>query len=108
MLPEYDFSKAVRGKHHKPLHEGYSVYIHETNGTTVVEHHKLEEGAVLLESDVREYFPDSEAVNTALRSLITLMSEMPGLGKLLARKAHGPTGKKRIARSSEPIRKPRS
>ena len=46
MLPEYDFSKAVRGKHYKPLHEGYSVHIHKADGTTIVEHYKLEDGAV--------------------------------------------------------------
>jgi len=98
-LSEYDFSKAVRGKHYKPLHEGYSVYVHKTDGTTVVQHYKLEEGAVMLEPDVRQYFPDSDAVNSALRSLITLLSEMPGKSKLLSRKKHESSGKKRIARN---------
>ncbi len=51
MSSEYDFSKAVRGKHYKPLHEGYSVDIHKADGTTVVGHYKLEEGAVMLEPD---------------------------------------------------------
>ena len=99
MRPEYDFSKAVRGKHYKPLHEGYSVYVHKADGTTLVQHYKLEEGVVILEPDVRQYFPDSDAVNAALRSLITLMSEMPGQSKLVARKAYGPGVKKRIVRS---------
>ncbi len=105
MLFEYDFGKAVRGKHYKPLHEGYSVYVHKADGTTVVQHYKLEEGAVMLEPDVCQYFPDSDAVNAALRSLITLMSEMPGQSKLAARKAYGPGGKKRIARSrAKPVK----
>ena len=99
MLPEYDFRKAVRGKHYKPLHEGYSVYIHRADGTTVVEHRKLEEGVVILAPDVRQYFNDSDAVNAALRSLITLMSELPGKSKLFSRKTHEPSAKKRIARN---------
>lgn len=86
MRPEYDFRGAVRGKHYKPLHKGYSVHIHKSDGTTVVQHLKLEEGTVLLQPDVREYFPDSESVNTALRSLIHLMSQMPRKGKVSARK----------------------
>jgi len=99
MRPEYDFSKAVRGKHYKPLHEGYSVHVHQADGTTVVQHYRLEDGTVMLEPDVRQYFPDSQAVNAALRSLITLMSEIPDKSKFLTRKAHRARGKKRIVRS---------
>ena len=32
---------------------------------------------MLLQPDVREYFPDSDSVNTALRSLVALMSKIP-------------------------------
>jgi hypothetical protein len=70
---EYDFRAGVRGKHHKAYGEGHTVKIHKTNGTTVVQHVTLEEGAVLLDPDVSEYFPTSEAVNAALRSLIALV-----------------------------------
>ena len=73
MRAEYDFGKGVRGKHYKSLREGYTVEIHQSDGTTVVQHFKLEEGAVMLEPDVRRYFPDSESVNHALRSLIKLI-----------------------------------
>jgi hypothetical protein len=89
MRPEYDFRGAVRGKYYKPLHEGYAIHIHRADDTTVVEHFTLEEGTVLLEPDVRKYFPDSEAVNTALRSLITLMAHMPSRTKSLVRKSAG-------------------
>lgn len=55
LRPEYDFeySKAVRGKHYKRL---------------------LDEGAnvVVLEPDVAKVFVDSSAVNEALRSLLDL------------------------------------
>ena len=77
MRPVYDFSGAVRGKNYKPLHTGYAVHIQRADGTTIVQQFKLDDGAVLLDPDVREVFPDSEAVNTALRLLITLMRQMP-------------------------------
>jgi hypothetical protein len=32
---------------------------------------------IMLAPDVKEYFPDSESVNEALRSLIKLMNKMP-------------------------------
>jgi len=87
MRPEYDFRGAVRGKFYKPLHKGYTVQIHKANGTTIVKHLKLEEGAVMLQPDVRKYFPDSETVNAALRSLITLMTQMPDKSKTLIPKS---------------------
>lgn len=72
MRPEYDFRGGVRGKHAKAFQNGYTVRIHQPDGSTVVEHFKFGEDAVTLEPDVREYFPDSESVNKALRSLIEL------------------------------------
>jgi hypothetical protein len=86
MRPEYDFRGAVRGKHYKPLHEGYTVKIDQPDGTTGVQQFNLEEGTVMLEPDVRKYFPDSEAVNTALRGLISLMGRLPAKQKM-ARKS---------------------
>lgn len=72
MLPEYDFSGGVRGKHYKVYRRGHTVTVHKADGTEQVQHFTLEDGAVMLESDVRKYFPDSEAVNRALRGLISL------------------------------------
>jgi hypothetical protein len=73
MLPEYNFRGGVRGKHYKAYQRGHTVTIHKSDETTQVQHFKLEEGAVMLEPDVREYFADSETVNNALRGLITLL-----------------------------------
>jgi hypothetical protein len=73
MLPEYDFRGGVRGKHYEAYRRGHAVTVCKTDGTIDVQHFKLEEGAVMLEPDVREYFPDSETVNKALRGLITLL-----------------------------------
>jgi hypothetical protein len=73
MLPEYDFSGGVRGKHSRHYEQGHTVKTHKTDGSTVVQHFQLEEGAVLLAPDVREYFSDSDAVNQALRTLIGLI-----------------------------------
>jgi hypothetical protein len=46
--PEYDFSKGVRGKYAK------------------------RSNVILLDPDLMEYFPDSESVNTALRTIVEL------------------------------------
>ncbi len=52
MLAEYDFSQGVRGKYAHRFAEGTNV--------------------VVLSADVAEYFPDSEAVNAALRTLVDI------------------------------------
>lgn len=72
MRAEYDFSGGTRGKHAEAYGQGHSVTIHKKDGTTVVQNFKLEEGAVVLAPDVREYFPDAESVNNALRTLISI------------------------------------
>ena len=76
MRAEYDFSKAERGKFYRPLDKGYTAHVTKNNGT-VVNHYMLAEGTVLLAPDVLEYFPDSESVNEALRSLIQLIDKVP-------------------------------
>lgn len=76
LRPEYDFKSmkgGVRGKYYKAYRAGHTVTIHKTDGTTTVQYFTLEEGAVLLEPDVRKYFPDSETVNQTLRGLISLL-----------------------------------
>jgi len=73
MLPEYDFTKGARGKHSKEYQRGHAVKIHKTDGTISVQHFTLDDGAVMLAQDVREYFPDSDSVNQALRTLIRLI-----------------------------------
>jgi hypothetical protein len=73
MLPEYDFSGGTRGKHAQQYLRGHTVKVRKTDGSTAVQHYKLEEGAVLLAPDVRKYFSDSDSVNDALRTLIKLI-----------------------------------
>jgi hypothetical protein len=76
MKSEYDFSHmkaAERGKYYKAYRAGHKVVIHQADGTTSVQYFKLAEGAVMLEPDVRKYFSNSESVNKALRSLISII-----------------------------------
>lgn len=73
VLPEYDFSGGIRGKHYRAYQQGYKVIVHKIDGTTEERDYTLPEGAIMLEPDVRAYFPDAEAVNTALRGLIRLI-----------------------------------
>ena len=78
MLPEYDFTHGVRGKHYRAYQRGHTINIRKSDGTTVVQHFKLEEGAVVIAPDVRKYFPDSDTVNEALRTLIRLIPRKRG------------------------------
>lgn len=79
MKEEYDFAgkKGVRGKYYKAYREGHTVKINKEDGSSEIRHFTLEDGAVMLDSDVREYFPDSESVNETLRSLIDLIPQKP-------------------------------
>jgi hypothetical protein len=52
ILPEYDFSRGVRGNYAQRYSEGTNL--------------------VLLAPDVAEFFPNSEAVNAALRALVEI------------------------------------
>jgi len=63
----------VRGKHAQAYRRGHKVIIHMADGTTQEHIYPGEDGTVILEPDVRQFFPDSEAVNKALRSLIDLI-----------------------------------
>ena len=75
MQSEYDFSDkhAVRRKYYQRLREGYTIKIQQEDGTTLIQHIVRPEGMITLDADVRVYFPDAEAVNTALRGLIHLI-----------------------------------
>jgi hypothetical protein len=55
MLPEYDFSRGVRGKHYQAYKAGTNV--------------------VFLDPDVAKAFADSVSVNQALRLLVKLAKE---------------------------------
>lgn len=77
MRAEYDFSKGERGKFYRPLDKGYTVQVEKKDGSVVVNQYKLAEGTILLAPDVAEYFPDSQSVNEALRSLIQLIDKVP-------------------------------
>lgn len=76
MLTEYNLKKmtgGIRGKYYKAYQEGHTVKINKADGKILVQYFKLEDGAVMLEPDIRKYFPDTETVNKALRCLIPLM-----------------------------------
>lgn len=77
MLPEYNLEgkKGVRGKYAKSMQKGYSVRVLKADGTVDTRQFVPKENAVVLDPDVKAYFPDSESVNHALRSLINLIPE---------------------------------
>lgn len=74
MRTEYDFTGGVRGKHHKVMQEGYSLAVHQEDGTVETrEIAPTRDAVIVLEPDLRPYFPDSESVNRALRCLVPLL-----------------------------------
>lgn len=70
MRKEYDFSKAVRGKHYRAYRAGHAVRIRKASGATEVHYFTQEDGAVMLDPDVKTRFRTSEAVNKALRAVM--------------------------------------
>ena len=66
LLPEYDFTGAVRGKYYERYRQGTNV--------------------VLLDADVAEAFKDSVAVNDALRLLVSIAD-----AKVARRSTESPT-----------------
>jgi hypothetical protein len=73
MKSEYDFTNGIRGKHYQAYRKGHTVTIHQEDGTTTVQKFTIEDGAVMLDPYVKQYFPDSDSVNYALRTLIKLV-----------------------------------
>lgn len=73
MRREYDFSGGVRGKHYRAMQGGYTITVHKADGTTIVKEVKPAKGTVVLEPEIRKYFPDSDSVNATLRSLVRLI-----------------------------------
>ena len=72
MLPEYNLEgkKGVRGKYVKDIQKGYAVRVLKEDGTVATKHFVPKEDAILLDKDLKAYFPDSKSVNNALRTLI--------------------------------------
>ncbi len=70
MREEYDFSRGVRGKHYRAYRAGHTIRVTKADGTVEERHFTLEDGAVMLDPDLRASFPDSESVNRALRTLV--------------------------------------
>ena len=80
MRSEYDFSSGIRGKHYRAMQSGYTITVRQPDGKTLVKEVRPRDDVVILAPDVREYFPDSESVNAALRSLIKLIPKRRGAG----------------------------
>jgi hypothetical protein len=73
LLPEYDFSQGVRGKHFREYHQGYTVTVTYPDGSKTVKEVIPDPGVVILDPDLRRYFPDSESVNRTLRLLLDIL-----------------------------------
>jgi hypothetical protein len=83
MLPEYDFSGAVRGKYYERFRQSSNV--------------------VVLDSDVSKAFPNAAAVNQALRTLASAARRSIGIARRASSPARRPT--KRMMRSTKAKRR---
>ena len=70
MSEEYDFSQGGRGKHYHADRAGHVFRVRKSDGSVEERHFTLQDGAVMLDPDLKAQFPDSESVNRALRSLV--------------------------------------
>lgn len=75
---EYDLSQlknSIKGKYYQQYQQGYKVNVHYEDGTTKVKHFESAktDNVIILDPDVKIYFPNSESVNSTLRSLIELI-----------------------------------
>ena len=72
MRDNYDFSDGSRGKYRHLGGQARILKVQHPDGSVTVE---TVPPAIELDPDVRRYFPNSEAVNRALRGLIELIPE---------------------------------
>jgi hypothetical protein len=68
-----DFSGGVRGKHSESYRRGHTVKIRHDDDTVTVQRFIPDKDAILLDKDVKAFFPNAEAVNNALRTLISIL-----------------------------------
>ena len=78
MRPEYDFSRGVRGRHHRAYQTGTNV--------------------VFLEPDIAAVFPDSAAVNQALRLLVRLSKTTTIAGRRTKKALKAPSSARRTGK----------
>ena len=74
MLPEYDFSGAVRGKYYERFRKSSNV--------------------VVLDPDVSAAFPNAASVNEALRSLATVARRSAGVARRASSPARRPNNQR--------------
>jgi hypothetical protein len=75
ILPEYDFTHGVKGNHYQKYQQRHNVTINYEDGKKITRMIKPEDNIIILDPDVKKYFPDSESVNSTLRSLIKLIPQ---------------------------------
>jgi hypothetical protein len=89
MLPEYDFSRAVRGKYYDRFRKSSNV--------------------IVLDPDVSEAFPDAASVNEALRSLASVARRSVPVARRATKPPTRPSGRTQLTRSAKARRRgPRS
>jgi hypothetical protein len=57
--------------YYRQYRKGHTVRISKKDGSIEEHHFTEEDGSIMLDPDVRKYFPDSKSVNKALREYLT-------------------------------------
>ena len=70
-----DFSGGMRGKHSEKYRKGHTVKISHVDKTVTVQRFIPDRDAVVLDKDIKAFFPNAEAVNNALRALIAIIPD---------------------------------
>ena len=68
-----DFSGGLRGKHSAAYRRGHTVKVRQDDGPITVQKFVPDTDAVVIDRDIRTYFPDAASINNALRSLIGII-----------------------------------
>lgn len=99
MLPEYDLRGKTfeRGKYYEAYRKGALVRIHHKDGSVTVRPIQAASRAIILDPDVRKYFPDSESVNRTLRSPLALVAKPTRRKKTKSARARAMSNKKLTA-----------
>lgn len=74
-IPPINFTGGIRGKHRIACQNGYQIHVEQADGSVIIHKFLPDKSAIILDDDIKQYFPDAPAVNAALRGLINLVPQ---------------------------------
>jgi hypothetical protein len=74
-IQQVDFTGGVRGKHSVAYRRGHTVRVRHADESVTVQRFIPDADAVVIDRDVRAFFPDATSINNALRALIGIIPQ---------------------------------